>query len=182
MSDQSSIRTSTIVALSVGTVATGLLAYAVYFDHKRRTDPGFRKALKKESRRQAKIAKEEAEIQGKQQKEEIKAMVDEALEEGFPADLEEREAFFMSQISQGEEMSANGSDPVQAALCFYKGLKVYPEPKALIGIYDNTVPKDILEILAQMVSQDDSLKIGSFGGGSKASDGGSGSENGHGVE
>jgi len=179
MSNQiTSMKTTTIAAITVGTILTGFLAYAVYFDHKRRTDPGFRKALKRESKRQARIAKEEAEIQGKQQMEEIKRVVEETIEEGFPTDLEEREAYFMSQISQGEEMSSNGSDPVAAALCFYKGLKVYPEPKALISIYDNTVPKDILEILASMVAQDKSLKIGGFGGGSE----GSGSESGHGVE
>jgi len=71
-----------------------------------------------------------------------------------------------------------GSDPVGAALCFYKGLKVYPEPNSLIGIYDNTVPKDVLEILAQMVAQDKNLKVGAFG----ADKEGSGSESGHGVE
>ena len=48
-------------------------AYAVYFDHKRRTDPEFRKALKRESRKEARAAKEEAEAQGAQQKEAIKA-------------------------------------------------------------------------------------------------------------
>jgi len=64
---------------------------------------------------------------------------------------------------------------VEAALCFYKALKVYPQPKDLIGIYDKTVPKEILEILAEMIAQDDNLKVGSFGGD------GSGSE-GHGVE
>ena len=126
--------------------------------------------------------------------------MEETLEEGFPTDLEEREAYFMTQISQGEEMSSNGkeaksssglnsegwlrgrtgSDPIGAALCFYKGLKVYPEPRALISIYDNTVPKDILEILASMVAQDKSLKIGGFGGGSGGD--GSGSDSGHGVE
>ena len=65
--------------------------------------------MKRESRRQARIAKEEAEIQGKQQQEEIKRAVEETLEEGFPTDLEEREAYFMTQISQGEEMSSNGA-------------------------------------------------------------------------
>lgn len=79
-----------------------------------------------------------------------------------------------------DNQSANdilGSDPVGAALCFYKGLKVYPEPRSLIGIYDNTVPKNVLEILAQMVSHDKSLNVGSFG---ESKD--SGSESGHGVE
>jgi mitochondrial import receptor subunit TOM20 len=69
-----------------------------------------------------------------------------------------------------------GSDPVGAALCFYKGLKVYPEPSSLIQIYDNTVPKDILEILAIMVAQDKNLKVGNFGAGSETSDSGPGVE------
>ena len=49
-------------------------------------------------------------MQGKQQQEEIKRAVEETLEEGFPTDLEEREAYFMTQISQGEEMSSNGKE------------------------------------------------------------------------
>jgi len=171
------MQTSTVVSLSVGTVVTGLLAYAVYFDYKRRNDPDFRKALKKESRRQARLAKEEAEVQGKRQKEEIKQAVQEAIEEGFPTDVEEKEAFFMQQIAQGEALAGDGSDPVGAALCFYKGLKVYPEPSSLIRIYDNTVPKEILEILAVMVAQDKSLKVGDFGASSEGA-----SDSGHGVE
>jgi len=170
------MKTSTIVSISVGTVVTGLVAYAVYFDYRRRNDPEFRKQLKRESRRQARIAKEEAEIQGKQQREEIKSAVQEALEEGFPTDIEEKEQFFMQQIAQGEAMAGDGSDPIGAALCFYKGLKVYPEPQSLIGIYDNTVPKDILEILAVMVAQDKNLKVGSFGASSETSDSGPGVE------
>ncbi len=149
--------------------------------------------MKRESRRQARIAKEEAETQGKQQKEEIKAAVQEALEDGFPTDIEEKEGYFMQQIAQGEALagdgrpdhsnvysiptdSSSGSDPVGAALCFYKGLKVYPEPQSLIGIYDNTVPKDILEILAMMVAQDKNLKVGNFGASSETSDSGPGVE------
>ncbi len=30
---------------------------------------------------------------------------------------------------------------VEAALCFYRALKVYPTPGDLIRIYDQTVPK-----------------------------------------
>lgn len=65
-----------------------------------------------------------------------------------------------------------GSDPIAAALCFYKGLKVYPEPKALIGIYENTVPENVLKLLAQMVAQDKDLKVGSFGTSAPGSDSG----------
>lgn len=34
-----------------------------------------------------------------------------------------------------------GADSVEAALCFYRALKVYPNPRELINIYDKTVPK-----------------------------------------
>ena len=82
----------------------GPAGYAVYFDHKRRTDPEFRKALKRESRREARAAKEEAEAQGEQQKGAIRAAMDEAKEEGFPTDVEEREAYFMNEVGQGEAL------------------------------------------------------------------------------
>ena len=83
-------------------------AYAIYFDHKRRTDPEFRKALKKESRKEARAAKEQAEAQGAQQKEAIKIAVAEAKEEGFPTDVEDREAYFMTEVARGETLSQDG--------------------------------------------------------------------------
>ena len=171
------VQTSTIVAATVGTIATGILgrrrlpstsralliyldlAYAVYFDHRRRTDPNFRKQLKRESRRQARAAKEEAEANNTRQRQAIRAAVEEAKEEGFPVDVEEKEAYFMQEVAKGEGFSAEGSDlavgfhpliansfcsgtdNIEAALCFYKALKVYPQPSDLITIYDKTVPK-----------------------------------------
>lgn len=52
-----------------------------------------------------------------------------------------------------------GSDNVEAALCFYKALKVYPTPSDLISIYDKTVPKVcLLEIAGPpLLTQMDSL-------------------------
>lgn len=130
-------------------------AYAVYFDYKRRNDPQFRKQLKKESKRQARAAKEEAEANTVRQREAIRAAVEEAKEEGFPTDVEEKEAYFMQEVSRGEGLSgegtlalshiwklmsnkSTGTDNVEAALCFYKALKVYPQPSDLITIYDKT--------------------------------------------
>jgi import receptor subunit TOM20 len=155
----SSLKPSTIAAISAGTIVTGLLAYAAYFDYKRRNDPGFRKQLKKESKRTERAAKEEAEAQGAEQKKAIREAVERANEEGFPKDPEEVEAYFMQEVAQGEGMvqkgkaqllnllgrrGANclsGADNVEAALCFYRALKVYPNPRELINIYDKTVPK-----------------------------------------
>ncbi|KAI4188019.1 MAG: hypothetical protein L6R41_002433 [Letrouitia leprolyta] len=130
-------------------------AYAVYFDHKRRTDPEFRKSLKRESRRIAKAAKEEAEAQGAQQKQAIRDAVTEAQEEGFPTSVEEKETFFMNMVGQGEALCQNA-------------LKVYPQPGDLITIYDKTVPKPVLDMLAEMVAFDGTMPIGNFGGGSDA--------------
>lgn len=81
----------------------------------------------------------------------------------------------MGQVARGESLCAEGSNQIEAALCFYKALKVYPQPKDLISIYDKTVPKDVLEILAEMVAMDAGLKLGSFTG-----EGGSADN--HGVE
>ncbi|EAL88983.1 hypothetical protein KXW98_000354 [Aspergillus fumigatus] len=169
------MKTSTLVAASAGTILTGLLAYAVYFDHKRQTDPEFRRSLKRNNRRLARAVKEEAEAQGAMQREAIKKAVQQAKDEGFPTDLEEKEAYFMGQVARGESLCAEGSNQIEAALCFYKALKVYPQPKDLISIYDKTVPKDVLEILAEMVAMDAGLKLGSFTG-----EGGSADN--HGVE
>ena len=63
-----------------------------------------------------------------------------------------------------------GADEVEAALCFYKALKVYPQPSDLMSIYDKTVPKPVLDILAEMIAEDPSIAVRNF---VNASDGGS---------
>lgn len=62
------------------------------------------------------------------------------------------------------DVSILGADKIESALAFYKALKVYPQPKDLISIYDKTVPKEVLEVLAEMVAMDPALKLGSFTG------------------
>lgn len=141
------------------------LAYAAYFDYRRRANPDFRRNLRRNERRQARVEKEEAEASTRRQREAIKAKVNEAKEEGFPVGVEEREAYFNDQVMLGEMLSSDGaylpppqrepfsstatsmlmtqtaSKAVDSALAFYKGLKVYPAPGDLIKIYDSTVPK-----------------------------------------
>lgn len=69
-----------------------------------------------------------------------------------------------------------GADHIEAALCFYRALKVYPNPRELINIYDKTVPKvclqdlrimnfanalqPVLDILAEMIAVDTSIPVG----------------------
>jgi import receptor subunit TOM20 len=73
---------------------------------------------------------------------------------------------------------ATGTDNIEAALAFYKALKVYPQPKDLISIYDKTVPKECLEILAEMVAMDTTLNLG----GSFTGEGPAAGADSHGVE
>ena len=136
-----SISYTTLALATTGTLLTASLAYALYFDHRRRSDPDFRRNLKKQHKKISKLSEEQQKASERSQKERIKSVVDAANEEGFPRDAEETEQYFMQEVARGEGMCTDGSDPVEAALCFYKALKVYPQPRELIGIYDKTVPK-----------------------------------------
>lgn len=140
-SQSQQISTSTVILATAGTLAAGALAYAAYFDYRRRSDPEFRKSLKKQHKKVQKAKEEEGKAAEQGQKEKIKQAVEEANEDGFPRDPEETEGYFMQEVAAGERMCQDGSDPVDAALCFYKALKVYPQPRELITIYDKTVPK-----------------------------------------
>ncbi|KAK7749021.1 mitochondrial import receptor subunit tom20 [Cytospora paraplurivora] len=170
----------------------GQPAYAVYFDHARRSKPEFRRQLRRNDKQQARRAKEHAEAETQNKRQTIKQVVDEAKEEGFPTSVEEKEAYFLDQVTIGEQlgtdreyrtrkanrgsMKKTGSElltwdgdiasrTLEAALAFYKGLKVYPTPGDLINIYDKTVPKPILDILAEMIAYDGSLRIEALSGG-----------------
>ncbi|GAB0131541.1 hypothetical protein EsDP_00000007 [Epichloe bromicola] len=153
------VQTSTVVTAAVATAATAIVAYAVYFDYRRRSYAEFRRDLRRNERRQVRAERDEAEASTRAQRDAIKIRVDETKAEGFPAGVEEREAYFNEQVMSGEMLSSDPSKAVESALAFYKGLKVYPAPGDLIKIYDSTVPKPILDILAEMIAYDSSLDI-----------------------
>ena len=79
----------------------------MYFDHQRRKNPEFRRTLRRNERRQARQEKEEAEADAHQQRLSIKQAVDEAKEEGFPTNVEDKEAYFLDQVSLGETLGAD---------------------------------------------------------------------------
>ncbi|EEU40342.1 mitochondrial import receptor subunit tom20 [Fusarium solani] len=153
------VQVSTVVTASVVTAAAAIVGYAAYFDYQRRNQAEFRRNLRRNERKQARAAKEEAEASTQQQRKNIRVRVEEAKEEGFPTGVEEREAFFNEQVMAGEMLSQDPSKTLESALAFYKGLKVYPAPGDLIRIYDSTVPKPILDILAEMIAYDSTLDI-----------------------
>ncbi|KAL8408860.1 hypothetical protein RB594_007332 [Gaeumannomyces avenae] len=165
--------TRMIVTASATAVVTGLLAYAVFFDYRRRHSPEFRRQLRRNERRQARSEKEDAEAAEAGRLHLISQIIDEAKATGYPDNVEEKEQYFQEQITIGETLSTNGeppsegattADPVQVALHFYNALKVYPSPGDLIHIYNNIVPKPILDVLAEMIAYDTTLLVGSTSG------------------
>ncbi|KAE8036864.1 hypothetical protein FH972_009497 [Carpinus fangiana] len=154
---------ATIVTATVGVITTSALAYAIYFDHKRRNDPDFRKSLKREGRRQAKAAKIEQEQQGKEERQRLRDLVDEAFEEGVPDTAEEKEQVFMLEVGEGEKLCNDPTKVKEAALCFFRALKVYPNPQELMTIYDKTVPKPVLDAIAEMIAYDRTINSTSSG-------------------
>lgn len=82
-------------------------AYAVYFDYRRRSNPEFRRQLRRNEKKQARADKEQAEAHQQAQRQYIKRAVDDAKEEGFPVSSDEKEAYFLEQVQNGEIL---GSD------------------------------------------------------------------------
>ncbi|KIV99585.1 uncharacterized protein PV09_08762 [Verruconis gallopava] len=154
--EASSIRPAAIISITAATLITGLAAYAVYFDYKRRHDVEFRRALKRDSKRSQKQAKAEAEASTRARREQIRVLVEQVNSEHLPSDAEGHEQFFMEEVSKGEHLLQDESKSMDAALCFFRALKVYPTPEELINIYDKTVPKHVLDILAEMIALDQS--------------------------
>jgi len=99
----SSLRTSTVAAISAGAILTGILGYSIYFDHRRRTDPEFRRALKRDVKRQAKAAKAKEANDAADTRRELKALVAKVNAEGFPTSNEQREMFFMECMEAAEK-------------------------------------------------------------------------------
>lgn len=88
-----------------------MTAYAVYFDYRRRANAHFRRDLRRNERRQHRAEKDEAEQETVRQRQAVKQAVTDAKEEGFPSDVEAREAYFLQQVSEGETLAADREFP-----------------------------------------------------------------------
>ncbi|ELU45509.1 MAS20 domain-containing protein [Rhizoctonia solani AG-1 IA] len=170
------VETRTVVAVSAASAALAITGYLIYFDYKRRNDPGFRKKLRKfqvyvtssgtgihdysgkEKKKAAKNAKDgEATTPaapGRSQ-EELKGMLDQINAEPLPTLPAEREKYFMDHVGMGEQMLLRGpAFEVPAALAFYRALRAYPSPVEIIMIFQNTLPAHIFGLVMELASLD----------------------------
>lgn len=166
---KANMKTSQIVLTSLSVLGVAGIGYAVYFDHRRRNDPAFRKSLRKESKKSSKADRRAAAKRAQQEDSFIQELLQEVRAPGtFPAGVEEREQYFLKYVSLGEQLFAMGSDKyLEAAAAFFKALKVYPQPVELIMIYQKAVPKEVFDTIMRIVSKD----IAAGGGGGEGAEG-----------
>ncbi|KAJ2842206.1 mitochondrial import receptor subunit tom20, partial [Coemansia brasiliensis] len=143
------------VAASVTAVVAGL-GYIAYFDYKRRNDPKFRRKLKRSRKKAEKTAEK---ISGDASLDEINSQALELLnivaQEKLPESPEEKEKFFMAQVSKGEAMCGAGPSGYADAACrFFQALKVYPNPVELVMIYQKTTPEIVFKLIMAMMAQE----------------------------
>ncbi|KAI9479605.1 mitochondrial outer membrane translocase complex, subunit Tom20 domain-containing protein [Zychaea mexicana] len=147
------MKTQTVALWTAATVAALGVGYVAYFDYQRRSDPEFRKKLKKARKHAAKEAKKQEEVGQADTVKLIESVIVATAQEEFPTSPEEREKYFMAQVSAGETLCSQGEAYYNdAVLPFFKALKVYPAPMELLMIYQKTIPEPVLQIILNIVS------------------------------
>lgn len=133
--------------------ASAALGYAVYFDYQRRNSPEFRKALKKKAVKHKKHA-EKTEKENKKSKFEAakKAVEEDLAANPLPTDLSEKESYFVTHITMGEQLAALPDKKTEAALCFYKALAIYPNPTEILAVLQKATREDIYEMVVMMIA------------------------------
>ncbi|KAK0243121.1 MAS20-domain-containing protein [Armillaria nabsnona] len=150
----------TTTAVVAGAAVAGLVAYAVYFDYKRRNDAEFRKRLRKEKKRVDKSIASSSAQPSAVSADSLREALERVKKEEVPLSPAERENYFMSQVAMGEQLALQGPDfQLPAALSFYRALRVYPSPVELMVIYEKTVPEPIFKMVIQMTNLDVTAKV-----------------------
>ncbi|KAJ7639358.1 hypothetical protein FB45DRAFT_1024089 [Roridomyces roridus] len=163
-------RTTTTALTIAGLSVCGLVAYAVYFDYRRRTDATFRKQISKSFKRLSLILVPTLFATGKQKKRVDKSMAESreamsAESEVSEADLREALKLIKSEPllwASSWLLEAREGFHFPAALSFYRALAVYPSPTDLLAIYKKTVPDPIVKIVVALMDLDLKSKIGAY--------------------
>lgn len=133
----------TTIGIAAGVAGTLFLGYCIYFDHKRRKDPDFKRKLRE--RRKAKKAASSA---------------------GGPrttmpnmADHEEVQRFFLQEIQLGEALISSG-DIENGVEHLANAVIVCGQPAQLLQVLQQTLPAQVFTLLINRMRQ--------YGGGQSA--------------
>lgn len=134
--------------------ATLTVGYAVYFDYERRNSPEFRRKLKKSKKHHEKAVIEQEKELKSAKLDDVKAALIESVknDEPIPTDAAEKEKFFMTEVTLGEQLSAVPGNELKSAIRFYRALSIYPNPTDILAIYQRSVPAEIYEYIIMMIA------------------------------
>ncbi|KAI8486618.1 Mitochondrial import receptor subunit TOM20 [Branchiostoma belcheri] len=123
------ITTKTALSLAAGVCGTLFLGYCIYFDHKRRNDPGFKQKLRERRKRQKETKKTQTTTK-------------------IP-DLKDTEAvqkFFLEEVQLGEELLAQG-DFENGVEHLTNAVAVCGQPQQLLQVLQQTLPPQVFQML-----------------------------------
>ncbi|KAJ1797531.1 mitochondrial import receptor subunit tom20, partial [Coemansia sp. RSA 2399] len=145
----------TIGVAAAVTAAVAGLGYIAYFDYKRRHDRKFRRKLMRDRKKVEKKADNVSSTSPESVNEIAIELLNKVAKDKLPASPEEKEQFFMAQVSKGETMCGAGPSAYSSAAChFYQALKVYPNPVELVMIYEKTTPPEVFKLVMTMMAQE----------------------------
>ncbi|KAJ1947179.1 mitochondrial import receptor subunit tom20 [Kickxella alabastrina] len=145
----------TLAIAATATAAVAGLGYIAYFDYKRRTDRKFRRKLNRDRKKVEKTAQKITSRSLDDINDQAMELLNIVTKEKLPESPEQKEQFFMAQVSQGETLCAAGEAGYAEAACrFYQALKVYPNPVELVMIYQKTTPDEVFKLVMAMMAQE----------------------------
>lgn len=122
---------SRLAYVFAGVAGVSFLAYCVYFDKKRRSDPLFKQKLK------------ERRLQSKNEEKNASNL-------NLP-DMKDQEAvqkFFLEEVQKGEEcLATNNIDACVKHLT--NAIAVCGQPQQLLGVFKKTLPPNVFQLLIQ---------------------------------
>lgn len=144
-----------VVLCSVVVASVASIGYLAWFDRKRRTDPKFKRKIRRQQLA-AEKQRQESETNGKREVESLLNELHETIsKEKLPKTPAEFEGYFLEHLGQGEILSKQGSSKhVEAAGHFYRALRIYPDPSAILAPLQQTAPPPVFEMVVSMMSID----------------------------
>jgi hypothetical protein len=158
-----------LLTASVATVGAGIAVYLAWFDYHRRHDSDYRREIRRAERHHERVLRDEAERSQREDRDAIRRIVQAIGREPMPMTTAERQEYMLAQLEEGQRCIDAGVDEKKAASHFYRALIVAQDKGSIATVYDEQLPKSILNILSIMIASAGGLSDLMGGGGGMAS-------------
>jgi len=126
---------SSKLGIVAATAGAAIIGYCIYFDHKRRSAPDFKKKLR-EKRNQKKASSSSKKMAN---------LPD-------PRDPQAMQKFFLHEVQLGEELLSNGEEE-EGISHLSNAVAVCGSPQQLLSVLQQTLPPPIFNKLVQKLSE-----------------------------